>query len=681
MSDSKKKTTAKVIFVRIVAIILAVLMLLSVAYLAIMFIIEAFTTESSAAESTDELSGYAMNCNVGDRDFLVSVAIRFTSGVLYSYSLSAPYGFVIGEGKIERTSRSFKPIYRIEDDTVIVACDVNLTVGYQSCTKAASAARTDIGANHVELSLSKSVTDIEIWDTLDTVRDLFGDQYEQVFPAYINGEKKIRIGAFATYTLASEAAAVVLSTLDGYDVSVASPATNGMTVLNEDCDEILFEYDGGDAKNGGVCAVQKPGATHVYTTFNLAGIQYDGAFLFRKYSLNGYEGFTLINLVWLLEYCEGVLPAEIYPSWDVECMKAFAITVNCFTIANRNKQYNAFGCDFTASSADQNYRGRYLVNDKVIEACEGTKNTVLTYEKKTLVNGVYTSSQGGCSVAPEYVWSGSMGPFMVSQYTPWENYMNYSGGFWKLEVTPANLCAAAKKAGLALSGTTVTAVSTVTTGDSPYVYTMTFTDNKGKKASLYRCSPISSLITGLGGRSANFVIGKGSVAYTYEQVLDVKIVDLDTNYSGNLTVKTDQGTGNTTGSLLKFITGLASGLKDTSGALYVKTGEGTAILASEKDIPVSTLPGADGIATYVTDYGSFLIVSKIKECSGVYRANSSANFAIVGKGFGHGVGMSAFGMNELATRGAKVKHILGAYFPGTELTSLYDYWKAVGLAN
>jgi stage II sporulation protein D len=45
----------------------------------------------------------------------------------------------------------------------------------------------------------------------------------------------------------------------------------------------------------------------------------------------------------------------------------------------------------------------------------------------------------------------------------------------------------------------------------------------------------------------------------------------------------------------------------------------------------------------------------------------SDGFAFVGAGHGHGVGMSQWGAEAMARRGADYRRILAAFFPGTQL--------------
>ncbi|MBO7377115.1 MAG: SpoIID/LytB domain-containing protein [Clostridia bacterium] len=517
-----------------------------------------------------------------------------------------------------------------------------------------------------------------IWDLLPDIRDLYGITYEQVFPALISGEKVIRIGAFADYASATAAAAAIGSELDGFEVSVASPSFNGITVLNEDYDTILFKYAGEENRCGAVCALQGPGTDRSYLCYVANGYLYDGAFCFRRYVKDDTDGLILINLVGLLEYCEGVVAGEIYVSWPVESLKAFAITVNSFTTRNLNRRFNTYGCDLLASSVDQNYTGRNNVNRNVIDACTDVYGKILVYTdpstgKSQIVDAAYSSSQGGCSVNSTYVWGGYSGPFIISQPTPWENYTEVSRGQWFFEVSPKDLATRVKAYNSSLiSGTSITSVEYETTGDSSYVYSISLTDNKGKTATVTKCSNVNSLM-GQYSYSANFVIGKNQVEYTYEKVLSCEVIDLNSNYSGNLTVETSDGRYVSTSSVFSFFSEFGLFPKDESRSLYVRTAEGTALLSGEGDIPMTTLPDEQGIYTDVADYGSFLIVTRLQQFTKTYRAQTSGNFVIAGRGFGHGVGMSQYGICHLARAGAAYRHILYAYYPGTDIGDFFEW--------
>jgi len=51
-------------------------------------------------------------------------------------------------------------------------------------------------------------------------------------------------------------------------------------------------------------------------------------------------------------------------------------------------------------------------------------------------------------------------------------------------------------------------------------------------------------------------------------------------------------------------------------------------------------------------------------------AGPAGGFVIVGSGHGHGVGMSQWGAQAMAKRGADYREILAAFYPGATLTRL-----------
>ena len=125
---------------------------------------------------------------------------------------------------------------------------------------------------------------------------------------------------------------------------------------------------------------------------------YDGVFCFKRYlSDSAGEGLSMINLVRMQEYVEGVIPNEISNTWPIECLRAFALMVRSFAIANINRHYSAYGFDVCSSSCCQVYQGRKQVNDTVVEAVRSTRNEILVCGD-TIVESAYSSSQGGYTV-------------------------------------------------------------------------------------------------------------------------------------------------------------------------------------------------------------------------------------------------------------------------------------------
>ena len=659
MSTRKKNKRA----LRLTAFFLCSLITVSALGAAILFRID-----TAAAP----LDSYAFETEKTADDFRLAVGIRYGSSAYPLHSVTSPNGFVIGEAEVTRTNHAFVPLYEIKETDIAAVIDTNLAIGYESCEIAQSVADTDIGGYNVELALPEEYN-TNIWDLLDDLRDIFITEYEHIFPAYSNGKKTLRVGAFPDYASASAAAGAISAALDGFVVSVASPSSTSVAFLNSDYDTVLFEYSGSEDRCVGISAIQKTYSDYAYLYYSRTSYLYDGSFCFKRSIYEGSEGLTMINLVNLQSYVEGVVPYEISSTWPAECLKAFSIMVRSFAMANLNRHYNAYGFDICSTNCCQVYQGRRLVTDSVVDAVSATAGQILVYGK-SIVNAAYSSSQGGYSVASQYVWVSAL-EYLINQPTPWEDYCDVKNGLWEREVTEKDLATAFKNSGYSsIKGNKIVSISYETADDSPYLYSFTGVDEQGNSATATKTSKVKSLF-GSRVQSANFRIAKGSLTYTYPDVLSNRIVNLGGNYEGEVTILTSDGLTKKDVSMLNFFTDLGKALSDISGALFVNTREGTAILtSSDVDIPVSTQPDENGIYTVVSSFGDFLIVSEVQDITKTVTASDPNSYVIVGMGSGHGVGASQYGTLHLAKAGATYEQIVRAYYIGSEIVSIKDFF-------
>jgi len=688
MSNNKNQ---RPLFVRILAGILAGLLILSTIIIAIEMI---FDASAETAEEISELESLAFSSTRTSEEFYIAVSLKYGSSMKASYGVFSPFGFAVGEADVQKDSRRFDPVWLCDENSIVVAIDSNLNISSTfECTETENTDETHVGGYNVEVVIDPDYvspipedssaspvtesTETCTWDCLNDLSDAYIETYRHVFRAYINGEKTIRIGAFATYTEASVAAGAISATLEGFKVSVASPSAEGAMILNEDCSTIIFEYSKSD-RILAVCARQYEGEERTYSCIDSNKI-YDGAMCFRRMTYSDTHGLLLSNLVALQQYIEGVIPAEVYTSWPLETLKAFGVAANTFVIDNIGYRMKTDYTDVRASSSDQNYGGREGVTTKVVQAAEYACKWAIAYTdasgKTSIITCAYSSSNGGTTIDSKYAWNASVGPYIASHLTMWEDYYNGAGayGFWTREVTPTELCTQLKASGVKLTGTKVTNVSYETTGDSSYVYSITFTDDNGTSATVTKTQKVMGAFGGW-CHSANFVIAQGTLDYSYDDVLSNRIISLTDTYSGELNVKTSNGSFPVLTSLFNFLTGQGKADNDTSNALYVKTADGNAILVDQNEIPVTSFPDETGKYTYVSDFGDFLVVSELQHYDVSWTASSPENYLIAGKGFGHGVGMSQYGARHLGSAGATADQIIRAYFLETHLVD-FNEWR------
>ena len=182
--------------------------------------------------------------------------------------------------------------------------------------------------------------------------------------------------------------------------------------------------------------------------------------------------------------------------------------------------------------------------------------------------------------------------------------------------------------------------------DSTYVKAVKITDTSGNSVTITNTDKIR---TSLGFNSANFVVGRGSVAYT------VSTVTASTEtLPYNAQSMSQFNTMTSAGQLLANISGKAKiatggGVVDSSSYEYVITAD-------------NYENGGDTVA------GGYKTTYEDKTAA----ASSSDNFIFVGKGWGHGVGLSQYGTKDLAEFGYPYDKILKAYVPLAEIKTVAD---------
>jgi stage II sporulation protein D len=114
------------------------------------------------------------------------------------------------------------------------------------------------------------------------------------------------------------------------------------------------------------------------------------------------EHLTVINIVDLEDYVKGVVPAEMPASWNVEALKAQAITARSYALANLNKHRHE-GYDLNTTTTDQVYKGASVENARSNYAVMQTIGQVIVQNNK-VVPAYYHSSSGG--ITDDEAWSG-----------------------------------------------------------------------------------------------------------------------------------------------------------------------------------------------------------------------------------------------------------------------------------
>lgn len=625
----RNKIDKRKLAVRIIAWILILMTVVTTLYTAIYFIV----ISVNAADS---------------KDISVAVGILYGSDVDVALTASTTNGFIVGSETIGKYEKTFTELWSLPGyKNVTVLCDRNYEKSGKSYKLTSS---PNVGAYRLETSSSYN-TASELKDEIDSVdRALSGTEYYAI-PAYINGTYKLRIGGFLTADAANAALSTVCDLLPSEELTVKNPSSTGMFAVEHDTKKVLFEYNCGTSSYLALDAINNSDGTEAYlTTYN--NNLYDGVFVFKRTEKGSSEGVTLMTVVPLEKYIMGVIPYEISATWPLETQKAFAIIARTFVVDQIGKHWNQYGFNVCATSNCQVYRGVARVNDTVRNAVNSTAGMVTTYNGK-LAAMYYSSSTGNCTADVTKVWGNSIA-WLSGVETPWEDYLNHSNAFWTYEVSPKDLCSYLNSRGYTeLKGAVESITITETASDiSTYVSGVTVTDTSGNSVKITRCDKVRNAFYAY-AKSANFVVGKGSVEYT--------------EYTRTVPPGTTPKPG-VVSNIFNIITGSGNSMFDFGSGVNVVTGSGTQKYSPSGNVTVITSNGeATASVSSATEPESFIVTKTMN-------ASNSDNFIFVGKGWGHGVGLSQWGLRDLSDMGIDYTSMIKAYCPGVSIT---DYKKVV----
>lgn len=640
------------------AALLALLMLLSMAAMTIQLL-------SMNAYASDITPYYTED----GKDILIAAGLMYADGVTVGFETRAANGFTAGSLDADR---HFTPLYTINSNSVSVTCDINLAktgMSYYISTQTAPA----VGGWHIE-----TTANADAFALFDLCESIAAQLNYNVFQAVINGHTKIRIGQFGSHAEAETASAAFSS--QGIEVIIAAPSVTAVSVIDPYTDKILFEFDGGTESTLGLKPVQTSEETVYLVT--PAKNTYGGIFKYSRWRTGNIDGIAVTNILPLEEYVEGVLPWEVGNGWAQEVLRTFAIAARSYALSSR--KHETF--DLCNSTCCQAYRGRNRTNAAVMEAVRETAGIVLTYENK-IVCTYYSSSTGGTTISASDAWGYTEKyPYLRAVVTPWEKYTTYPNASWKAELTSAQLLAKLNAFGYStLSGGIKSLEILSYAENSSYVKSLKITDIKGVSVTINRSDSIRSA---LGINSANFVVAKAGEI--------VVITDYSLEDDGIATLFENQPVTEIPNDTLSVKGGVYVLSDDNITASMIPVGESIALTTEMgmdisfklDDLSVITENGIQAFNMIETDsliypgeettitppsanLPDLAAVNVIKTQRTVTAEGNPGSFVFIGRGWGHGVGLSQYGAKALADMGYDHETILKTYFPGT-VTSNYS---------
>ena len=547
------------------------------------------------------------------------VGLVYGSSVKKSITITSASGYTAGVQGVTDGSRDYySAICTLPSGTLYVTAD-----GYNSSGTAS-------GGYHVQCT-----TDFTNYASANNaataIKNAVSSSYT-VIPCYIDGKYKVRVGNFDSTSAANTAMTQIKNKASSYGFEVSSPSDTCMSVFNSS-QALIFEFSAPSYSALGLRA------SSGYMTYN--NKTYEGTLTFSRYKTTSYNGVQLVSILPIERYVMCVIPNEVMTSWTAETLKAFAVTVRSYALSMKNNYDSSYHFDITATS--QVYGMASNVDAKTIAAVQDTAGLVIAYNG-SVAQAFYSSSVGGVTVGSGDAYVTSL-PYLKAVRTPWEKYSSLSSGYhglWTKELTGAELLANIKSYGYAsLTGTAITSLKINSYGEnSTYVKSVTVTDNKGNTATL---SNSDTVRTRLGLYSANFVVGVGSVTYTYDTVTTLGTSAKDGAYPAfNL-------------SGFNVITKLGNLFGRSTGKTSVQTSSG---------LITNVPPKANVITGKNTSSGKdvYTVTSTTATAKG-----ASGSFVFAGKGYGHGVGLSQFGLRDLGSMGYNYEEMLNLYYTDVQI--------------
>lgn len=385
--------------------------------------------------------------------------------------------------------------------------------------------------------------------------------------------------------------------------------------------------------------------------------------------LNG--SMAVVNELPFEHYLYSVVGGEMYASWPAEALKAQAVTARTYALAKGFGFQIAHVVDTVISQA---YNGVEKERQSTIDAVEATRGEVLLYNGK-LIEALYSANAGGMTSDAKEVWNNSI-PYLQPVKSPdasseaglhsWYRVVlpNGSIGYIRddlLDNTGAKTAAGSSIMQANTNGTKVRQhpliqdniplIATVDAGTKVTVLEKTIESNS---MSWVR-GPYKSaeLLTAINARVKTKIAGP--------------ILTLDVSQrgpSGRATEVAANGAKLDVASpdSLRSALGVQGSLPSTLFQID-ETAKMTIAGAGSRQI----MKPADSSAVYIVGAGGATTEAKanmfILNGSGQLRAaTKEPSFRFIGKGNGHGIGMSQYGALSFAQQGYDYQYILKYYY-------------------
>ena len=457
------------------------------------------------------------------------------------------------------------------------------------------------------------------------------EDYEDGFVAYIDGEYQVRAGSFETKEDAERY---------GERGDVVGTSSYGLSVVETGTDHILFQYDQG---SGTKLAIQ-PGADGAKETRTwFSNYHYRGGFeYFRRTGGN----VTVVNVLSLEDYVNGVICYEMGPSWPLEALKAQAVCARTYALRNMGT-HSSYGFDICNSTYCQVYRGMgngtasYSPSQTSMQAVEETEGLVVTYNGK-LAETPYSASFGGASEDAYYVWGSDTTntyPYLCGVEDPYETY----DSSWTVSYTASELEKRLQSYGYGTS-TSLDYLELEYSKLGNVIEVIIHWKN-GQTNSIYPS----------GTNAIRSVFNVSSIRFT---------INGETVSSAGRSLSVQSASARSTSGSGLAVNGESV---DSLDGMYTISGSGTISAIGEQPYVISGSGSVSAVEDFEGSGGGSGTSGGSNQGGGTVTVSGSS-YVFEGAGNGHQIGMSQWGANAMAKQGFDFEEIVTFYYPGVKVT-------------
>ncbi len=335
------------------------------------------------------------------------------------------------------------------------------------------------------------------------------------------------------------------------------------------------------------------------------------------------KGVLVVNELSVEEYLYGVVPSEMPVSYEMEALKAQAICARAYAYRQmESEKYAAYGAHLDDSVSSQVYNN-VAEDDRVIFAVDDTYGVVPCYDGE-VIEAFFFSTSCGTTSNNASVWGGYQKPYLLdSMQTEYNDIANLSSeenfrSFMKGELGTGFL----------------------EESEPFFRWSVEFSPQQITEtvnANLY--NRIQAM--------PEYILAKEqSGAFVKKDIASVgEVVDIEVKKRGDSGIIEEM-----------IITG-------TQETILVKGQTNARALLAPMNVSIKKQDGST-----VTGWSSLPSAYYYVD----YSESNGGTFIISGGGFGHGVGMSQNGANQMAKLGYMACDIIAHYYTAVELKDMYE---------